>query len=211
MVESEAVKEAGVNTRRYFIVSAVCWSCVMLLIMAFQMNQTKKHNMETILTQARIAYQKDLVYRQWSAVRGGVYAPVTADTPPNPHLNVPERDITTPSGKKLTLINPAYMTRQVQELERQKKGVIGHLTSLNPIRPGNAPEPWEKKGLLAFEKGATEFSSIDTIDGESYMRFMKPFLVTEGCLKCHAQQGYQLGDIRGAISTSVTMRSIKGL
>ena len=211
MVESEAVKEAGVNTRRYFIVSAVCWSCVMLLIMAFQMNQTKKHNMETILTQARIAYEKDLVYRQWSAVRGGVYAPVTADTPPNPHLNVPERDITTPSGKKLTLINPAYMTRQVQELERQKKGIIGHLTSLNPIRSGNAPDPWEKRGLLAFEKGTTEFSSVDTIDGEPYMRFMKPFLVTDVCLKCHAQQGYKLGDIRGAISTSVPMRSIKDL
>lgn len=211
MTESEVVKEKAVNTRRYFIILAVCWSCIMLLVMAYQMRQTKKHIKEIILIQAQIAYEKDLDYRKWGAMKGGVYAAVTADTPPNPHLNVAERDITTPSGKKLTLVNPAYMTRQVQEIERQKKGVIGHLTSLNPIRPANAPDPWEKKGLLAFEKGAEEFSSLDTIDGKSYMRFMKPFPVTEVCLKCHAKQGYKLGDIRGGISTSVPMQGVKDL
>ena len=209
MTESVAEKKTGVNARQYFIVSAVGWSCAMLLVMAFQIGQTNKAMVEITRIQAKIAYEKDLVFRKWGAMKGGVYAAVTVDTPPNPHLNVPERDITTPSGKRLTLINPAYMIRQVQELERLDKGVIGHLTSLNPIRAANAPDPWEKEGLLAFEKGATEFSSVETIDGTPYMRFMKPFMTEEGCLKCHAQQGYKLGDIRGAISTSVSMKDIK--
>jgi len=56
--------------------------------------------------------------------------PVTDNTPPNPWLsNLPERDISTPSGKKLTLINPAYMTRQVHELGAKQFGLQGHITS----------------------------------------------------------------------------------
>ena len=31
-------------------------------------------------------------------------------------LTIPERDITSPSGRKLTLINPVYTTRQPHEL-----------------------------------------------------------------------------------------------
>ena len=64
-------------------------------------------------SEARIAYNKDLVYRRWNASHGGVYVPVSDQTPPNPYLDVPEREITTPSGRLLTLVKPAYMTRQV--------------------------------------------------------------------------------------------------
>jgi hypothetical protein len=124
-------------------------------------------------------------------------------TPPNPYLDVPERDLTTPAGRALTLINPAYMTRQVHELEATTHGMCGHITSLNPLRPANAPDDWERQALHAFEQGHIEVVSLEKLDDKPYLRFMRPMIVEQGCLKCHAEQGCREGDIRGGISVSV--------
>jgi diguanylate cyclase (GGDEF)-like protein/PAS domain S-box-containing protein len=164
--------------------------------------------LEEARIQATIAYKKDIIYRLWNAGQGGVYVPVTKKTQPNPYLDVPEREIKTPSGKKLTLVNPAYMTRQVHELEEKKYGIRGHITSLNPVRPENAPDPWETEALRAFERGETEVSSILKIDGIEYMRLMRPFITEKACLKCHARHGYKEGDIRGGISVSIPMEPL---
>ena len=143
----------------------------------------------------------------WAARHGGVYAPVTEHTPPNPHLShIPERDIQTPSGRRLTLINPAYMTRQVHELATEIYGTKGHITSLNPLRPENAPDAWEAEALAAFEKGKTEVSVVTDYAGEEHLRLMRPLVARDTCLKCHAKQGYKVGDIRGGLSVSVPTR-----
>jgi hypothetical protein len=86
--------------------------------------------------------------------------------------DIPERDITTPSGRRLTLSNPAYRTRQIHEQGKIKFGLIEHITSLNPIRPQNAADHWEAAALHAFEQGKPEISSIENLDGESYLRFI---------------------------------------
>ncbi|MHC4441077.1 MAG: PAS domain S-box protein [Planctomycetota bacterium] len=143
------------------------------------------------------------------AGHGGVYVPVTEQTPPNPKLShIAKRDITTPSGRRLTLINPAYMTRQVHELGAKQYGLRGHITSLNPSRPENFPDAWETEALKAFEGGVTEVSKVSEIDGHKYMRMMRPVITEEACLKCHASQGYKLGDIRGGISVSIPMQPL---
>jgi len=135
--------------------------------------------------------------------------PATEETPPNPYLDdVPERDVETPSGRLLTLVNPAYMTRQVHQLEEAESEIRGHITSLNPLRPQNAPDPWEREALEAFEAGVPEVSSIEPIDGQEYMRLMRPLKVRATCLDCHAKQGYREGEIRGGLSVSVPMAGL---
>jgi hypothetical protein len=158
-----------------------------------------------------VAHQKDVTYRRWNAQHGGVYVRVAGKTQPNPYLEVLERDITTPSDIALTLMNPAYMTRQVHELAQKAYGVHGHITSLNPIRPKNAADPWETQALKAFEQGEKEVSSVEAFKGEPHMRLMRPLITEEGCLKCHAAQGYKEGDIRGGISVSLPMASLHSL
>ncbi len=138
-------------------------------------------------------------------MHNGVYAPLSTITSPNPYLKTDEREITTPSGKTLTKINPAYMTRQVYELAHEKRGVIGHITSLKPIRPENAPDRWEAMALNAFQLGREELSEIQHIGGKPYMRLMRPLIVEKSCLPCHAEQGYRTNDIRGGISVAIPM------
>ena len=66
------------------------------------------------LSRAREAFNKDIIYREWVAGHGGVYVPVTEDTPVNPYLShVEEQNIETPSGKKLTLVNPHSLTNRL--------------------------------------------------------------------------------------------------
>ena len=186
-----------------FIALAVIWTIIVALSLTKDLIQQDKYAHKTARIRAIEALNKDLVYRRWVAGQGGVYVPVSTHTPPNPHLShIKERDLTTLSGKKLTLVNPAYMTRQVHELGAEKYKVRGHITSLNPLRPENKPDQWETDALKEFEKGAKEVSSVDLIDNEPYIRFMIPLVTEQRCLKCHEDQGYKTGELRGGLSTS---------
>jgi len=182
---------------------AVLWTLLMLGLGAWRCHSDWSALRFAARNLAEESYRMDILYRRWATMHGGVYAPVTEQTPPNPYLDVPERDIATPSGKALTLINPAYMTRQTHELRAAAHGVRGHITSLNPLRPGNAPDTWEREALLAFERGQKEVVSLEVVDKDPYLRFMRPMIAEKGCLKCHGAQGYREGDVRGGISVSV--------
>lgn len=156
------------------------------------------------ITEARAAWFTDQTYRQWVISKGGIYVPVSKQYPPSPYLShIPERDIATPSGKKLTLINSSYMVRQVHSISSLSNVAKVHITSLKPLRPQNNADKWETQSLLAFEKGEKELYSFSQINDMSYLRLMRPMVTTKECLKCHAQQGYQVGDIRGGVSVSV--------
>ena len=193
-----------VTIKRFFWLTILLWSILIAVLAAMDHRQDKVTHMEIAVASARDTYSRDLVYRRWATAHGGVYVPATPDTPPNPNLShIPERDIVTPSGKELTLISPASMTRQVHELGLAQYGIRGHITSLKPIRPENGPDAWERGAILAFERGEKAVSSIDSIDGQPYLRYMRPMITEPGCLKCHAIQGYTVGDIRGGISVSV--------
>ncbi len=187
------------------------WTLILLLSLYWNYRHDKEEIIEFAKIQARTLYEKDILYRQWNANHGGVYVPVTDETPPNPYLEVPEREITISSGKVLTLINPSYMTRQVIKLGQERYGVFGHITSLNPINPNNAPDPWEVEALKAFEDGVEEVSSSETIGGILHLRLMRPLITEKDCLNCHAKQGYKLGDIRGGISMSVPLHTYSSL
>ncbi len=191
---------------RYGVLLSFLWTAVVAAFLIFNLIEVKRHAITAARVQARSTYEKDILYRRWNAMHGGIYVPVTDSTPPNPYLdNDPERDITLSSGKRLTKVNPAYMTRQVHELGREKDGVQGHITSLRPIRPENRADAWETDALNAFEKGVPEVSEVVESEGKTYLRLMRPLITEESCLKCHERQGYKAGNIRGGISVLVPM------
>ena len=183
----------------------VCaWGLLVCASLAWNWRQVGNSVGALARAEARSNFEKDLVFRRWASGHGGVYVPPTQHTPPNRYLeHLPERDVTTTDGKKLTLVNPAYMTRQVYELAAGQYGARGHITSLKPLRPENAADAWEARALQLFENGEREVVSTETLDGAPFLRFMRPLVTEESCLKCHQEQGYKVGDIRGGISVSV--------
>ncbi|MBF0329190.1 MAG: DUF3365 domain-containing protein [Nitrospirae bacterium] len=194
------------------ISGVLLWTLPIVVSLFWNLDQHNQTVIELAKTQARTAFQKDLVYRSWSVNNSAVYVPVSEHTPPNPHLShIKNRDITSNDGQRLTLINAAYMNRQVFEIEKTMKGVTSRLTSPNPLNPVNEPDEWEKKALQGFSADVKEISSTETVNGQQYLRFIMPFYVEESCLKCHYVQGYKIGELRGGLSISVPMTPIINL
>ncbi len=136
--------------------------------------------------------------RAWNAHYGGVYVEKIEGVESNPYME--DADIETRDGKVYTLKNPALMTREISELF-EKEGLLKyHLTSLKPLNPANAPDSFEEKALHQFEEGLREVSMKETVNDRTSFRYIVPLNVEKSCLKCHAKQGYKVGDIRGGIS-----------
>jgi PAS domain S-box-containing protein len=201
--DTETATPAG-QSAISFVLVGIFWTLLILLLAGWDYYHARTSALNNARTAARHSYAKDLTFRAWATGHGGVYGPVSPANPPNDKLaHVPERDITTPSGRPLTLISPATMLLQIHDLADETFGTRAHITSLKPIRPDNAPDPWEAETLESFERGATEHSALEKIGDTTYLRLMRPILVDAGCLKCHAAQGYQVNDIRGGISVSI--------
>lgn len=190
---------------KYLFLAFTFFTLILISSLSWNIIQNNEHILELAEDKVNAYFEKDYAIRKWSSLHGGVYVPSTERTPPNPYLShVPERDIETPSGKKLTLMNPAYMLRQMNE-EYSNAQVSGHITSLILMRPENEADEWEKQALKSFEHGVKEVSEVTEFKGEPYLRLMKPLIITKGCLKCHAIMGYKVGDIRGGTSVSISL------
>ena len=154
---------------------------------------------------AQTASDKDIILRKWVAGLGGIYAPVTPATPPNPWLPEAGRDFTLPGGMRVTRMNPAYVTRLVHALWREHSDIPSRIVSAKPVNPANRALPWEAAALGDIERrGGTEYFILsgDPQKGQ-VLRHMAALRVEQSCLACHTTQGYKEGDIIGGISSEV--------
>ncbi len=183
------------------------WFTAIIISMLFNISNVTKKQDKLVLEHAKNAFEKDLMFRKWVASHGGVYVFPTQKTPPNPYLShIPDRDLTTTDGRKLTLMNPAYTLRELMENFSGMYGEKGHITSLNLLNPNNKPDKWEVKVLKNFDKKLfTEYHEIYNYKGKEHLRYMKALVTKPDCLKCHAKQGYKVGDVRGGVSITIPM------
>ena len=85
-----------------FWLVAVLWVSIVIVSMTWNLHHIKSDFIELARLNAETILKRDLLYRQWAALHGGIYVPVTERTPPNPYLtHIPDRDINGPEGKTL--------------------------------------------------------------------------------------------------------------
>ncbi len=197
--------------RMYFWLLACGWTAVVAGSLVWNLVQNAKDVRSLTVEAARALLTKDLMYREWSLLHGGVYVPEGAPVQPSASAADEEREIVTPSGQTLTLLNPAIVSRQVFALQERETGVRGHITSLNPIREANRPDDWERLALEQFKHGSNEVSSVETLQGERCFRMMRPLVTVPACLRCHEEAGHKPGEIRGGISVTVPMNRFANL
>ena len=186
---------------RFYLLPILIWSLLVGMSLFFVLRQLDKDAVELAATQGREVFRLIEATRLWNAEHGGVFVVQTERDPPNPYLNHPERSTTTVTGKRLTLLNPAYMTRQLAVIIARQAAIRIHLTSLKLLNPGNKADEWETRALQEFERGLlNEKFEIDRSGGAALARYMAPLFVKQPCLACHEQQGYKLGEVRGGIS-----------
>ena len=178
-------------------------SLIVYLSYDFNSRTLEQHTRSLALERGRYTFKMIEATRLWLAQHGVAYVVRDKKTPSNPYLDVPEKNITTPSGVELTAVNPAYMTRQLNDLLKEQYDLLVHLTSLMPINPGNKADEWETRSLKSFENDQEkEVLELIPLNKDIYARYMAPLFVKKPCMQCHEKQGYKVGDVRGGISVS---------
>jgi chemotaxis family two-component system sensor kinase Cph1 len=127
-----------------------------------------------------------------------VHVPVSEKTRPNPFLgHLPERDIQTPGGKSLTLMNPAYKIRQMMEFFAELYGMRGRITGLKHFSEATAPDDWGKSALMAFKIGNMDFLQPVVSDIKHTVRSIRQ-LVQKLQLSGHDQRGLTVIRLKAA-------------
>ncbi|MBW2467621.1 MAG: DUF3365 domain-containing protein, partial [Deltaproteobacteria bacterium] len=185
----------------------VAVSAIILLSYGFLLFQTSNLQNELVMEQARqqarILYKQILLTRQWVSDHQGLFLVKTAGVAENPYLQ--GASIRADDGTVFVKRNPAMVTRELSEYAAKSGFCWFRITSLNPVNPDNQPDDFERGAMVRIREGLAEYEAItDTPDGRVH-RYIAPLLVQESCLTCHAEHGYAVGDIRGALSISVPL------
>ncbi len=152
--------------------------------------------------QARMLFRQILLTRQWVADHNGLFFFQAPGVEPNAFL--PDPTLMTDNGDTLVKRNPAMVTRELSEYADKAGFFQYRVTSLKPINKKNTPDEFERRSLKRFaEEEVFEMSSIESGPKGHVLRYIAPLIVEESCLECHAQQGYNIGDIRGGLSVSI--------
>jgi signal transduction histidine kinase len=199
------VKASYKHVRLNTALAAVFWTVFIGLSLAWNAYQHHKGVMEFARIQAEANLNKDIAFRRWATEHGGVYVRPSQKWPADKYLTLPDRDVLTTKGMQLTLINPAYMMRQIMEGYAEQYGVKGHITGLSPINPMNMPDEWERKVLESFAMGANHAAETSEIEGKPHLRVMLPMYLEGGCLKCHVAGGSEQANVQGGVSVSVPL------
>lgn len=160
--------------------------------------------LQQVENEARAVFHQIVVMRKWIADHGGIFVEKLPWKEPPPHLYDP--GIVDVQGRHYVRETPAMVTKELGKYAREKGLYWFHITSLLLTNPENAPDEFERKALLAFEQETLlELINIESIDGQQYLRYISPLYVEDACLPCHLEQGYAVGDIRGAISVTIPL------
>jgi diguanylate cyclase (GGDEF)-like protein/PAS domain S-box-containing protein len=193
------------SIERNILLIAFVWSSVFALSIWSEIEHEEETVIQLAINIIQSNYNEIDAFRHWIAAQGGIYVPISDAVKPNPSLShIPERDIPTPSGEVLTLINTPYILRQL--VQEQNSSFNAHMVSLTPLNPLNQPDEWERKALNMLYKGNNEYCEIVDYKNKPYMRLIKPTRFNSDCGSCHTENNYNEDDVIGGITLSVPMQ-----
>ncbi|MCU7940711.1 MAG: EAL domain-containing protein, partial [gamma proteobacterium symbiont of Bathyaustriella thionipta] len=207
------------SRKHFFLILSCCFIyhkkiCTRYLIWSLMIgaslywNFQREHDrvLQLAEVEARANLKKDRAFRIWGSNIGGLYVKVNPEIQPSPYMqHIPERDVVTPSGQQLTLYSPAIILRLLMDAQEKLYGIKARITGKKFLNPDNAPDEWEQQGLEFIEQTREDYSNITKLNGEPVLRYMKPMLMQEVCLKCHAWTKIKVGDIRGATDVAIPL------
>lgn len=193
----------------YSLILACGWTVVLAASLMLNASAHRQEIVTIALNVARTHIDKDILYRNWNSLHGGIYVPAASGQARTFHhlssSTVLEHEVITPKGRRLVLVTPSFMTRQINDLARKENKISERIVSLDPLRSENLADAWEAAALRGFEHGDQETSSVTTEGQVRSVRLVRPLVTEESCIPCHVKQKYKKGDISGGISIKVPM------
>ena len=195
-----------VTKNGYFWFFVAIWAVLLAVSLAWNIYSKWNALIQGATLQARTITEKNPRMRHWNSVHDGIYIRVDGEIEPSPYLaDIPNRDVVTTDGMRLTLLPPSFINQQKLQLEKHQQQITAHITSLTVTNPNNLPDRWETEALKQLSQGETEVVELLAVGAESQLRYMKPLKTEQVCLECHADEGFVLGDLRGGMSVVVPL------
>jgi serine phosphatase RsbU (regulator of sigma subunit) len=199
MNPSERGQARSIRLRNYLSVLVILWTTAFAFTLSWSLIDKWNKTRDVLRAEAQSAFRKDRGLLRWYAARGGVFVPASAAA---------QIDRTKPvgnfrSGQRLVPVDASDMIREVHGFGHEESELQTHLVGLAPRHSANAPDAWETDALKRLADGEPEVSSERTIHGTTFLQSMRPLKVEESCLKCHAENGYRAGELRGGVSIAV--------
>ncbi len=185
----------------------LAWGLLIVLLAGFDIILVQRAILATASDEIRTIYAKDNALRLWLAEQGGVYVPVSQTTRSSPRMaGVAEHDITTPSGRQLTLVSPAAVSAAIQDHFSSPTGLYSTVTRPRPLNPDNIPDIWQQHALSLLNSGGVREVLEETeINGEPYLRLMRPLPLRSECLRCHGSGEVNTANDLGGASVSLPL------
>jgi len=186
------------------------WTLAIGISLFWNWRHLERAVLEQARSQAEAALDTQAAVRRFVSQTGGIYVDTARGVAPNPHLaHLPERDIVTPAGHRLTLVNSSYLIRLIDEIGATGTVVRVRSTALHPLSADNRPDPWERRALSHLRGGASHWGEIVTENGEQWWREARIRIATPACLGCHKSQNVQPGEMLGALSVRVPLTPLQ--
>ena len=77
MTKAIHTQKLSLFSKRIFFIVVSTWTVIIVAIVAWEYIDYKGNVVELAYVQANFSFEKDLLYRRWVALHGGVYVPVT--------------------------------------------------------------------------------------------------------------------------------------
>jgi signal transduction histidine kinase/DNA-binding response OmpR family regulator len=206
--QDDKIKEHKILSQHWlFTILMVAWTIFFIFVSIGFYYYVDKIFVSQLHSRAELAESVLLVYHQWFLNVGGVYS---REAGSSQFLDLPQEEITTPSGEKLYLIGSATLVHNTNKLlHLQDSGIVFKLTCAEPINPDNAADAWEAAAIKKIDTGKIkEVFTIDYSGKQAVARLAKPLFVTQSCVKCHKSLESSDGKMHGIISTSVSSDSL---
>jgi len=204
-------KSSTESVRNYLIGICLIINLIILAVfLGFYLRTDALFNQQLINT-GRVFFEEIVITRKWLAQHQGIFVTMKPGDTVNPYLKkIPglKTIIHDSDGESYMLKNPALATREISLIADREGTFKFHMTSLNPINPDNRADLFEKNALESFATGEHERYALEKGSAGRIFRYMAPVLTEESCLRCHAHQGYSVGDIRGGISVTIPAQSM---
>lgn len=193
------------------LVAMVLWTLVLGYLTLNEYSGNEQMVKTMALAQGQLALNKDLAYRSWAMMRGGLYIPLAEGNSPNPFLGtLGRRDIEDDQGNIYTLVSPNTMVSQVQTMSASGNTLSTRLVGLRPLNPRNIVDNWERSALQSLtELKQSDYHALDSFAGSTYMRVIVPLINDASCLECHGKDGFAVGEVRGGISATVALEPFR--
>ncbi len=192
----------AVSQHRKMYLGSVALSAVALLVsLVASLRAVEQEQAALALTVAETYAAETVALRSWVSEQGGLLVPESESARPNPHLPAELRTRITDDGQRLTLLNPAHLTRILGERTERVSGTRIRLTAAEPLRPENAPDPWEAAALAQLGGGEGVLFEVVERDGAERFRYLAALAAEPSCLaSCHPAPESGSSTVFGAIA-----------